>query len=75
MVIMTMLASFQSCTNSGETDRRVRGIEERLGIIEMDVLGDKETPERFYKVDGRNIYVEIDGEEPKEYFEKHKEEK
>lgn len=59
-----------SCDMLEKIDKRTKNLEEVLiNPITKNVLGQKE-PEKFYELNGRRIYLEIDGKPVEEYFKK-----
>ncbi len=81
---MAFIAMFGSCSSrdhiiennklikdrSEAVETRLSEIEKKVRepqLIEQNVIGN-ETTDKFYVIDGKNAYVEIDGKSAEEYF-------
>lgn len=61
-ITIAMIAAIRSCDNTGKMMEKT---EPRLRI--ENVIG-KETPEKFYEINGQKYYLEVDGKPIAEYF-------
>lgn len=63
MVLVTMLTT---CDNNDRIDRFYAGSGQPQ-IQERDVIGET-TPDRFYEIDGRKVFLEVDGRPVEDYI-------